>query len=305
MRPVLFCAFILLYLFTAQAAIATEPRDSKTVKPNQHFEVYRLPVDPQQRAKALAELFNDKRAGNGAAFMFNTKFTPANPEQTSLRPGLILNYQNSPPYTVQGYCITRDNTGLRAIKGGVKTMNNQSREIETIYAGGKRVFNAIYFDPKQPPTLDTVENNYLDSDGYGMSYFLNGLNLKGAIQGARIEKLLEQTGASRIGKENIRGTRTIVYGIQPSKKDFINGYRYLKVWVRMGDSKIIRTYLDLTYGQELTEYSNQIVDVGFDDNRFLLPGETVQDMMNEYEQILGGGNDNTREPALEKSKDNK
>jgi len=133
----------------------------------------------------------------------------------------------------------------------------------------------------------TLENDYLDIDGKGAKYFLNAVQLKGMIVGTRMEQLLKETDARRIGGENIRGTRTIVYGIQPTKADFLKGYRYLQVWVRVGDSKIIRTNLDLTYGREFTEYSRHMTNIAFDDERFLLPGETVEEMRQEYFDILG------------------
>ncbi|MCD6217130.1 hypothetical protein J7L05_04615 [bacterium] len=286
MRPVVLFVFITFILCMCAPAIAQGARDTKTVVPDSKVNLYRIPLDPAERAKALNEIFNGVSPGNGSAFMFNTLFTPSNPEQSSLRPELMLNYQASPPYKFQGCCVTRDSTGLRAFKFGNRFANNQTSEVALMYAGGNRVYHWVNGSDDKFYE-DTLENDYLDIDGKGAKYFLNAVQLKGMIVGTRMEQLLKETDARRIGGENIRGTRTIVYGIQPTKADFLKGYRYLQVWVRVGDSKIIRTNLDLTYGREFTEYSRHMTNIAFDDERFLLPGETVEEMRQEYFDILG------------------
>ncbi len=286
MRPVVLFVFITFILCMSAPAIAQGARDTKEVVPDSKVNLYRVPLDPEERAKAINEIFNGVSPGNGSAFMFNTLFTPSKPEQSSLRPELMLNYQASPPFKFQGYCITRDSTGLRAFSFGNRFANNQTREVTLMYAGGNRVYHNVKGSDDQL-IEETLDNNYLDLDGSGAKYFLNAVNLKGVIVGPKMEQLLEQTDARRIGGENIRGTRTIVYCIQPTKDDFLKGYRYLQVWVRVGDWKLIRTNLDLTYGSEQTEYSRHMTNIAFDDQRFLLPGETIEEMRQEYFDILG------------------
>jgi len=95
MRPVVLFVFITFILCMCAPAIAQGARDTKTVVPDSKVNLYRIPLDPAERAKALNEIFNGVSPGNGSAFMFNTLFTPSNPEQSSLRPELMLNYQAS------------------------------------------------------------------------------------------------------------------------------------------------------------------------------------------------------------------
>lgn len=286
MRPVVWFVFITFILCMSAPAIAQGARDTKTVVPDSKVNLYRVPLDPEERAKAIDEIFNGISPGSGSAFMFNTLFIPSRPEQSSLRPELMLNVRTSPPFKYQGYNITRDNTGLRALSFGNQFVNNQTREVTLMYAGGNRIYHNVQGIDNQF-TEETIDNNYLNLDGSGAKCFLNAVNFKGVIVGPKMEQLLEQTDARRIGGENIRGTRTIVYGIQPTKEDFQKGYRYLQVWVRVGDWKLIRTNLDLVSGREQTEYSRHMTNIAFDDSRFLLPGETVDQMHKEYFDILG------------------
>lgn len=285
MRPVYLLIFLSLFIYLSSAAIAQETGETKVVVPDTKVNIYRIPQDAAKRAEALNQIFNNVTPGNGSAFMFNTLFTPSNAEQSSLRPGLVLKNQSSPPFSFQGYCITRDATGLRAVRFGNRFINNQTESVGTIYAGGNRIYRWKSLNDSKPVD-ELIDNNYLDYDVPGINYFMNSINMRGVIIGQRMDDLLVQTDARRIGVERIRGTRTIVYGIQPANSDLADGLKYLKVWVRVGDTKLIRTNLDLTYGREFTEYSQHLTDVKFDDEKFLCPGETVDDLLNEYEKIL-------------------
>jgi hypothetical protein len=237
--------------------------------------------------------------------MFMTRFTPSHPEQSSLRPGILLNQPSVPPYTIQGYCMVRDPLGFRARIGGVEVANNQATQIESIFAGGNRIYRWSLAEKADKAAEDVSKTNYLDFDGKGIGYFLNSVKYHGIITGPPMEKLLKETSASRIGMENIRGTRTLVYGIQPVKQDFLNTYQYLQVWVRVGDFKIIRTNLEKSFGTEFTEYSKHLTGIKFDEENFLLPDETIDQLKKEYDVFIkeagktsaGGPAKNEEKPA--------
>ena len=212
MRPVLIILFISLFLLSTSTAFADEVRETKEVTPKTTVSTISIPGDPYDRAKALYNPGANIGNGGGAYFHFNTLFTPSNPEPTSLRPGLNLNNQAYPPYKLQGYCMTRDSTGLRATKFGRKLMNNQTTDMKMIFAGGNRIYQVGNIN--QSPNEQLIENNYLECDGQGARYFLNSVYMNGTIMGPRMEQLLKETSARRTGVENIRGTRTMVFGMR-------------------------------------------------------------------------------------------
>ena len=295
MRRIITLSLILAALLSmASGALADNTRDSKTVLPEKKINLYRIPVDPKERAKALDQIINHTVPGSGTFFMFNTRFTPSHPEQSSLRPGILLNQPSVPPYTIQGYCMIRDSSGLRARMGGIKMTNNQATQMESIFAGGDRVYQWYFKENDPAPGENTTNVNYLKHEDKGIDYFLTCVKYKGIIIGPPMEKLLKDSSARRIGVENVRGIRTLVYGIQPAKEDFLNGYQYMQVWLRVGDFKIIRTKVEKSYGTELTEYSRHLVGIQIDDTNFLFPNETVDNLHKEYEKYM---NDQQGKPS--------
>jgi len=289
-----------LSMMASFAVAADEARESKGT-PQRKVNLYRIPIDPEERANALNKILENPAPGSGTFFMFQTRFTPSHPEQSSLRPGILLNQPSPPPYTVQGYCMVRDPMGFRTRIGGIEVTNNQATQIESIFAGGNRIYRWSLVEKAEKPNEEVSKNNYLDSDGKGIGYFLNSVRYRGIIVGPPMEKLIAETGASRMGVENVRGTRTLVYGIQPLKQDFLNGYQYLQLWVRVGDFKIIRTNLEKIYGTEFTEYSRHVTGVRFDDENFLLPDETIDQMRKEFDAFVKGP-EKTSAPAENQAK---
>jgi hypothetical protein len=301
MRRLIILSLILAALLSmAGSVLADNSRESKTVMPEKKVNLYRIPVDPKERAKALDQIVNNTRPGSGTFFMFNTRFTPSHPEQSSLRPGLLLNQPSVPPYTVQGYCMIRDSSGLRARVGGIKITNNQSTQMESIFAGGDRIYQWYLKDNDVSPGENVINNNYLKHSDKGIDYFLTSVKYRGIILGAPMEKLLTDSSARRIGVENIRGTRTLVYGIQPAKEDFLNGYQYMQVWLRVGDFRIIRSKVEKSYGTEQTEYSRHIVGIQIDDSNFLFPNETIDNLRKEYEKYMSDQSGKTSETPAAK-----
>lgn len=300
MRIAIITLFIAALSMMAQFPVAAdETRESKTVVPQRKVNLYRIPIDPEERAKALSQILENPAPGNGTFFMFNTRFVPSRTEQSSLRPGILLNQPAVPPYTVQGYCMVRDPMGFRARIGGDEVRNNLTTHIESIFAGGNRIYRWSKVENAAKPNEELLKVNYLGSEDKGIGYFMNSVKFRGVIVGPPMEKLLKETNASRIGMENIRGTRTLVYGIQPLKQDMVNGYQYLKVWLRVGDFKLMRTSLEMTYGIEFTEYSRHLTGIRFDDENFLFPDETIDQLKKEFEEFVNGG---TKPPAENQAK---
>jgi hypothetical protein len=288
MRPTLFILFILSFLLLTSATYVSGETNSEEIAPLKTYKIYRLPQDPVERAKALHELSSQTSESQGVYFSYTKIFRPVKTEQTSLRPGIVLSIQSSSPFTQKGYVMVHDPYGLRTREESQKTIDATTYSIRNIFAGSNRIFQTIA-PTNGTPIENLVNASYLGFDGKGSKFFMDSIFLRGVIMGPRMEQLLKDTNATRIGFENIRGTRTIVYSIQPTQQDFRIGYRYLKVWVRVGDSKLERTDVELDGGYERYEYSQHLTNIKFtkqEQQMFLLPNETVTDMEKECEKVL-------------------
>ena len=204
--------------------------------------------------------------GSGASFTYTTYFVPK-PIQRDLyqRPVSVI----APPeikgnYRMSGMVYVRDNTGSRVIEYA-SLFDGVQRPVYNLFADGTKLFHQ---DGATDATL--IRLPYAGARPAGVEEFLVGLKLQGAVRGDAMSKLLAKCGARQMPAEQgaSLAPRELVYCIAANDYDQSHGYNYLKVTVRVGDFKIIRTELEYPWGTERTDYDAVRDGLKFNDAMF-------------------------------------
>lgn len=180
------------------------------------------------------------------------------------------------PFRIQGTMVVRDTSGTRAFE--LQSINDgTTRQVYNLFVAGGSWYR------QEGTTGNAVVSNfpYLALRPTGIEEFLVAIRMKGTVSGPAMSQLLQRCNARQIGtdRDGKKATaRSIVYAISASPFDTTRGYQHLKVWVRVGDFKLIRTLLELPEGSERTDYMNIQEGRAFPDSLFLLPGETAEDL---------------------------
>lgn len=225
---------------------------------------------------------NETEPGTGATFAYQTWFQKdLGSTLYSTTPPLKLAQVD--PFELRGVVVVRDRAGSRVLDASNLNQGGYIRPIYHLFANG----TALYHQDGANSNAELLNIPYALPTPAGIEAFMKGIKIHGIVRdnSARGDLAMTQLmsacnarmlSSARDGKGS--KSRQLIYAIEASEFDKKLGYQYLKIWVRVGDFKILRTELSMVGGTERTDYSNVMDGVRFDDTMFLLPGETVADL---------------------------
>lgn len=216
--------------------------------------------------------------GTGAFFTYQTWFQLE--KRHTLHDGVVAPAPNVTvrPFQMQGQVVVRDRSGSRVLEAAtVVNSSGLTEQFYSLFADG----TALYHQ-NGTGNAGLIPLQYGMPVPAGIEAFLKGVKIHGIVRDntgtgdLAMTQLLESCGARQIGTDR-QGTgpsaRQMIYGIPASAFDQQLGYEYLRIWVRVGDFRIVRTELSLVWGTERTDFHNVMDGRQFDDAMFRLPGE--------------------------------
>jgi len=220
--------------------------------------------------------------GTGAYFTYQTWFIK---ELSTSLYGTVpqADVARIDPFQMTGQVMVRDRSGSRVLDAATLNQGGAVRPVYNLFANGA----ALYHQDGENALAEFLPLPYAQPTPAGIEAFLKGLKIHGIVRDNAqrgdysMTELLTACNArmlATVREGQGSKSRQLVYGIDASPFDQLLGYKYLRIWVRVGDFKILRTELSLVGATERTDYSNVLDGIRFDDEMFLLPGETVADL---------------------------